>query len=342
MLEKPDFSDDAIITAVQANYGLEVADLIFLPLGADPHTAVYRVVTHEDMAYFLKLRHTAFFAESSVLFPAFLHQQGIRSIIAPLATRTGEFWIKRADFTLILYPFVTGHNGDEQPLTDEQWRTVGQTLNHLHSLQLPLPLAQQIPRESYAPQWRNHLAATLATLDDYKTGDDLIIELVAFLQTKRAELLALIERTERLAQDLQARPSNFVVCHADIHVWNVLIDPKGTLYIVDWDTLIFAPKERDLMFFGAGLWGNHRAPHEEETLFYQGYGPTNIDPVALTYYRYERIIVDIALYCDSILTATDSRADREQGLYYLKSNFLPNSTLALAYQGDKQQATRDK
>jgi len=66
--------------------------------------------------------------------------------------------------------------------------------------------------------------------------------------------------------------STFILCHADIHAWNLLIDVNGRLYIVDWDTLIFAPKERDLMFVGAGLGGNGHSLQEEETLFYQGYG----------------------------------------------------------------------
>ncbi len=33
-----------------------------------------------------------------------------------------------------------------------------------------------------------------------------------------------------------------------------MIDKEEALYIVDWDTLIFAPKERELMFIGAGIW----------------------------------------------------------------------------------------
>jgi spectinomycin phosphotransferase len=54
------------------------------------------------------------------------------------------------------------------------------------------------------------------------------------------------------------------------------------------------------MFAGGGQFGAGRTAQEEETLFYQGYGPTAIDPAALAYYRYERIVEDIAVYCEKL------------------------------------------
>ena len=40
MLEKPDIRDELIISHLQEEYGLHVAQLEFLPLGADLGTAV--------------------------------------------------------------------------------------------------------------------------------------------------------------------------------------------------------------------------------------------------------------------------------------------------------------
>jgi spectinomycin phosphotransferase len=120
-----------------------------------------------------------------------------------------------------------------------------------------------------------------------------------------------------------------------MHAGNFLIDANGGFYIIDWDTLVFAPKERDLMYVGGGLAGNWRSPGEEGNLFYQGYGQTQIDPIAVAYYRYERIIEDIAIYCESILLSDEGGEDREQSLEYLKSNYLPNCTIDIAMQTDK-------
>jgi hypothetical protein len=60
---------------------------------------------------------------------------------------------------------------------------------------------------------------------------------------------------------------------------------------------------------------------EEEPLFYGGYGPAAINPRALAYYCYERIIEDIALFCEQLLLSNEGGQDRAQSLRYLVSNF---------------------
>lgn len=250
MLEKPDLQDDRIIDALRDTYGLRVAELAFLPLGADVNTAVYRVVGEDGTAYFVKLR-SGIFNEITVLITRFLNEQGIEQIIPPLATTTGELWISVEDFKMVLYPFVEGHNGYEVELSDQHWRDLGKALKRVHTAQVPPELRVGIPNESYSPEWRDSVKRFLVD-DDRALTDTVAVELAAFLQEKRAEILDLVGRAERLAQELQSQLETLVLCHADIHAGNGLIDKTGTLYLVDWDTLIFAPKERDLMFVGGG------------------------------------------------------------------------------------------
>ena len=70
-------------------------------------------------------------------------------------------------------------------------------------------------------------------------------------------------------------------------------------------------------------------------MFYQGYGQTNINQIAIAYYRYERIIEDIAVYCEQILLSDEGGQDRKQSLEHLKSNFLPRSTIEVARESDR-------
>jgi hypothetical protein len=240
MLEKPDISLARIAACLQNAYGVTAVQIIFLPLGADQNTAVYRIETTNETAYFLKLR-SGVFVETAVTLPQFLHDQGIRQIITPLTTKTGQLCTTLDDFTAILYPFVDGRNGREVKLSAAQWAAFGAALKKLH-----------------------------------------------------------------------------------------------TLYIVDWDDPLLAPKERDLMFIGGAQGFVGYNAQAEEALFYQGYGPAAINSRALAYYRYERIIEDIALFCEHLLLSNEGGQDRAQSLRYLVSNFLPDGTIEAARRVDER------
>jgi spectinomycin phosphotransferase len=339
MLERPDLQDDQIVACLQHEYGLRVVGIAFLPLGADRNTAVYRVVAEGGIPYFLKLRGGVF-DETSVALPKFLRDQGIVQIIAPLATKAGQLWAKLGAFKTILYPFVEGRNGYEVEMPDRLWVEFGTALRRIQTAALPPALAGGIQQETYSPQWREIVRAFLKRVEDDRFSDPAAVELAAFIRAKRNEIAGLVGRAERLAQALNARSPAFVLCHSDIHAGNVLIGADDTFYIVDWDNPILAPKERDLMFIGGRQGFTGHTPREEEMLFYRGYGETQIDPVALAYYRYERIIQDIAVYCEQLFLTDEGGEDRQQSLRYFVSNFLPDGTMEIAYKSDRTQTER--
>ncbi len=333
MLEKPDLREEKIFTCLQDAYGMAVVQVTFLPLGADSNTAVYRVIAGDQTPYFLKLRK-GIFDETSVTLPRFLRDQGIKQIIAPLPTKTGQLRARLDDFKVILYPFVDGRDGYEVALSAQQWHEFGEALKQIHTLDVPSTLTESIRRETYAPRWRETVKMFLGRLDEI-IDDPVAAKLAAFLRLKRDEILFLVQRAETLAQSLQHQSLEFVLCHSDIHAGNILIDGNGAFYIVDWDDPILAPKERDLMFIGGAQGFISGGAQEEEQSFYRGYGQTEIDPLALPYYRYERIVVDIAVYCEELLLTAEGGEDREQSLHYLMSNFLPGGTIEMARKSDQ-------
>ncbi len=334
MLEMPDLPHERIIACLQGEYGIPVAQLTFLPLGADVNTAVYHVLTEDRRQLFLKLR-SGDFDEVYVTLPRYLFDQGIAQIIPPLKTRAGQLWTELDSSNVILYPYIEGRNGYESLLSERQWAEFGRALKAIHTTPCPSILASRIPQETYSPRWRQLVRGFLVRAGHETWRDPVAAEVTAPLWDRRAEIHALIERAERLARRLLAQSPEPVICHSDIHAGNILISADGALYIVDWDTLTLAPKERDLMYVGGGLMGNGYTPAEEEALFYSGYGETQIDDIALAYYRYERIVQDIAAFCEQLLLSTAGGDDRQQSLKYLTSNFLPNGTIAIAYQTDR-------
>jgi spectinomycin phosphotransferase len=334
MLEKPDLQDDQIIACLQDEYGLLAVQVAFLPLGADRDTAVYRVVADDETPYFVKLRRGVF-DETSVALPKCLSDQGIVQILAPLVTKTGQLWANLDAFKLILYPFVEGHDAYEVDLSDRHWVDFGTALKRIHTAVVPPALIGRIQRETYSPKWREIVKTFLERVEDEAFDDPVAAKAAALLRAKRDQILDLVGRAERLARALESRSREFILCHTDIHAGNILIDANDAFYIVDWDNPILAPKERDLMYVGGGQGFAGHTPQEEETLFYRGYGQTQIDPIALAYYRYERIVQDIAVFCEQIFLTNEGGKDREQSLQYLASNFVPNGVLEIAYKSDQ-------
>ena len=329
MLEKPNLADERIVAGLQKAYGLSVAQVDFLPLGADQNTAVYRVVARDATHYFLKLRRDDF-DEIAVALPRFLADQGIASIIPPLATLTGQLWATLDLFSTMLYPYIDGGNGYAVALTDRHWIDFDTTIKQIQTARLPQALRRRLPQETFSARWRDALKDFLDRIEYAGFVDPVAIKMAAFLKTKRGEVFDLIDQAEQFARALTTNPPKLVLCHSDLHAGNILIDHADRFYIVDWDNPMLAPKERDLMYAGGGQFGETRTAQEEEALFYRGYGQTPIDPVALAYYRYERIIEDMAVECAQIFKSDQGGADREQALRYLISNFAANGAIAIA------------
>ena len=101
MLTKPDLKDEEIVRCLRDAYGIDVATIAFLPLGADFNTAVYRVTTTDGTYYFLKLR-SGKFLEASVSVPKYLADLGVQHVVPCLVTKTGELWASFSSFTAIL------------------------------------------------------------------------------------------------------------------------------------------------------------------------------------------------------------------------------------------------
>lgn len=119
MIEKQSLSDQFIISCLKDDYGIEVAVLTFLPLGADMNALVYKAQTHDQTSYFVKLKR-GHHHDIGIEIAELLHDARIKEIIPPVKTILGQSTQQIKDFTLIVYPFVKGQDGFNSNLTDNQ------------------------------------------------------------------------------------------------------------------------------------------------------------------------------------------------------------------------------
>ena len=326
-------ADQRIINCLNIDYGIEIATLTLLPIGADMHASVYKAQTHDQTSYFVKLKR-GHHHDISVVIVELLHDAGMQQIIPPIKTLLSQSTQRISDFTLIVYPFVNGQDGFSCNLTDNQWVQLGKALREVHQIAVPPSIQNQLRREVYSPRWREAVRSLYVHIEAQPIGDEIALKLVKFMKENMPAIRRLVDRAEQLGQKLQGQSHKFVLCHSDIHGGNVLTNGNDAIYIVDWDEPIMAPKERDLMFIGGGVANVWNKLHEEKS-FYRGYGKTEINSTLLAYYRHERIVEDIAAYGHELLLTMSRGDDRPEMYKQFIGMFEPHGVVDIAFATDE-------
>jgi spectinomycin phosphotransferase len=331
MREDPALDVDEIAASLETHYGPRVLSVVFLPLGHDPNAAVYEVVSREGTSYFLKVRFGPVH-EPGLLVPRALIDLGIPNVLAPLPTLSSDLWCPlggHPGFSAVLYPFVRGESAMVAGLSDDQWREFGSTLRDVHASALGERLRGRLPVETFSLPAAALVRRLMGLVDGSNFGSTAA-RLAEFWREHAGRIRWMLARAEALGGSLRTRPFEYVLCHADIHAANILVGDDGRLHLIDWDGPLVAPRERDLLFV-VGSKISRAVEPREEGLFFEGYGPVEIDPEALVYYRYERIIEDIGEFGKSVFLdpSPDERA-REEEAELVMSFFAPGGMVELA------------
>jgi spectinomycin phosphotransferase len=329
MIKKHPFQAD-IMACLLVFYQLSVQHLEFLPIGADSATLVYLAETTDRQQYFVKLR-TSHFEENAIKLLDFFHESGIQHIIPPLRTQSGKIWAPLREMAVSIFPFIHGKNAAEQPLTLPQWQELGGTLRQIHTLTLPPALQATLRTETFSAHYLSEMKTIAAQLKPI-TPKGLLQTVHTFLLDQSACLQQMVERAVALREYAIQNPCPHVLCHADLHAWNILQLETGEFFITDWDEVILAPKERDLMFIGSGIGGGASGNTDQQQAFYAGYQPDSLCKELVAYYRYARIIEDIVIYYQQIAAGELEPEELEQSFHYLQSNFTAGSTIEKADQ----------
>jgi len=283
MREQPSISEERLRACLQQQYDLYPVTLEFLPRGRDYSAGVYRVVSQQGAAYLLKVTSRSLY-EPSCRVPHYLYDQGITSVVAPIPTKSHALWVRLGDWTAIVYPFIEGDTS-LAGMTNEHWNEAGRIFKRIHQVQPPPGGFASLRKEMFDPtdyaRWIHDFETQY--LKRRHRGSEASRALCASWKAQQSTIHAGLASLERLAQLLKHGALPYVVCHADLHAANLIRDAAGRVFVIDWDEVMLAPKERDFIFV--------REP--QANAFWEGYGQAVIDWVALTYYRWERVVQDL-------------------------------------------------
>lgn len=324
MLQRPALSDAEIAGALQMHSGIQAGAIQFLPVGNDVHSFAFRVIAANGAAYFLKARRGEVNLPALVI-PRFVQAHGVPAV-APLMTQVGKLWMDAGDFKLILYPFIDGNSGMDAGLSAAQWIAFGSALRKMHDLALPTDVMALLPREDFSayPYFQDVLQRVDALVSTTTFQNDTQRDLAAFWCSNAGVIKHIARHARELGNTLKATSWRGMLCHADIHTANVMVERNDAIHFVDWDQPIFAPKERDLMF----VMGDHKA------FFFQGYGAVDIDWQVLAYYRHWWVVQDLGDYAERAFLLDVSDEVRADAVAGFKAMFDAGDVIEIARRAD--------
>ncbi|MCY4073732.1 MAG: aminoglycoside phosphotransferase family protein [Chloroflexi bacterium] len=324
MRDRPKVPDKRIVAGLESAYGISVRAIEFLPIGNDAAAAAFRV-RGEQRAFFLKLR-VGSPNRASLTVPHHLRLSGIDSVVAPLATITGALFAELDEYSLILYPWIKGESKLGKTLRPRQWHEWGAIMRAIHRTCLSEALKAQLPQEEYGKRWPSRLEKVERALGRIHQPHAFADELAKLWRQKAAQIAEARERYLSLGSRLEARGYEHVICHGDIHPANIMVDAAGAIHIVDWDEVILAPKERDLMFF---LVDGH--PQDAVSAFLEGYGDCQVDKFGLAYYRYDWVLQEFCDYGERVSLSNElSERELQFSIDEFKRLFSPGDVVELA------------
>ena len=105
---------------------------------------------------------------------------------------------------------------------------------------------------------------------------------------------------------------DWVVTHGEPHRGNTILDPSGRLHLVDWDTTLVAPRERDLWWI----------VDDELTgwdVFAAAAGDVSLDTEAVELYRRRWDLSDIASFVAEFRRPHEDDANTSASFGHLRS-----------------------
>ncbi|HAT7795772.1 TPA: aminoglycoside O-phosphotransferase APH(9)-Ia [Legionella pneumophila] len=323
--------DQQLIKLLKVYYGIDIHAVQLIVGGADMNAFGYKADS-ESNSYFVKLKY-GHHDEINLSIIRLLHDSGIKEIIFPIYTRDTKLFQQIDHFKIIVYPFINAPNGFTQNLTEKQWHQLGKVLRQIHETSVPTAIQQRLRKETYSPKWREMVRSFYNKIGFDDSDDQITTDFKTFFNQKIDSIHRLVDSSEELSKKIQLDLDKYVLCHSDVHAGNVLVVNEESIFIIDWDEPMLAPKERDLMFIGGGIGNVWNKPHEID-YFYEGYGKTNVDKIILSYYRHERIVEDIAVYGQDLLSRDQNNESRLESFKHFKSMFDPNDVVEIAFSSD--------
>lgn len=226
----------------------------------------------------------------------------------PILTKNGDFKYKDKHAVYLLYQYIDGETIGDSVLTEKQVEQFCNMITELHSSNEAL-MSFDVKKitETFRLPFLQVLKKNLIS-----NFESLPVDLKALLFDRLHSLDRLIHCIEMLSLSLIRNTPRMVLCHTDIHNWN-LIQTNDTLILIDWEGMKVAPPEADIMFL------TDKPYYDRFLKIYREKHPDfQVNPDAMEFYMAKRKLEDAWEFVEQLLFDSQDEESRSQTLQYLK------------------------
>ena len=300
MLAPPDdLPEEALREALLSGWGIEALGAEYVAVGFGSHH--WRVDAADGGRWFvtvdeLKARTSSSGEDAGDVFHRLraalrtaraVADGGAPFVVPPVAAGDGEVVRRLGErLALAVYPFVTGRSwpwGDFESY--EQRLAVMEVVAELH--RTGERERHHALVDDFAIRRRDGLLDALARVGEAWDAGPYSEPARDLLARHAEDVVRLLARYDRLAAEAGADPGRMVLTHGEPHVGNVLL-VDGRYLLVDWDTALVAPPERDLCMIDLD---DNSVSHA-----YALATGVDIEPGVLDLYRLRWVLAEIAIY----------------------------------------------
>lgn len=300
--------DGALVEALRRQWGLAAEWVEYRPVGFGSHH--WEVVDDAGTRWFATVDehvdHDRLRASLGVAVD--LHATGRTFAVSPLPTRSGEPVARVGEgFSVALYPFVEGQSFEWNAFGGPEHRRA--TLDMIIQVHTAPPVVRRHARvDDFAVPGRDEVEAALKA-----PGADCgpyAMPAAELLAEHGGSLRRLLARYDELVLESRAEPVRAVLTHGEPHSGNTMLTPTGWR-LIDWDTVLVSPPERDLWLIEPGD-GSIFAAYAEAT----GVLPR---PSTIMLYQLRWALADIAVEVCRFRRPHTGTADDSDGWEILRS-----------------------
>ena len=224
---------------LEAEYGFSISGISPAPRQFVAET--FYVDAEGGARYFCKVVEKPLFVPTIIAgLPALaeLHGLGQERIGYPIRKAGGGLYAQRGRQIVVLYNRI-----DAPQSYGYDFFTLGSLLGEIHAL--TPRITAKIPAESFRFDHRALFEDQFATALAGRDGGELNREFQRVMQAHEEQIRGDFALLNTLVDQIDPSEFDLVLTHGDAG-GNVLVKSPTDIYIVDWDEILLAPKERDL------------------------------------------------------------------------------------------------